>query len=403
MAGRKAYIVGAKRTAIGSFLGGLSSVKPKEMGAAVVKALLAESGIKGSDVSEVICGNVLGAGLGQNIARTILLEAGIPETVCAHSTNMVCGSGLRTVMEAVMSIQCGFNEVVIAGGVESMSQAPYLVPANTRSGNKMGNWQAVDHMIYDALTDARADVHMGITAENIADKYKITRQMQDEFAYASQQKAIKAVDSGRFKDEIVPITIKGKKGDIVFDTDEYPNRSTNVEKLAGLRPAFKKDGTVTAGNASGINDGAAFVLIVSEDALKKYNLKPLCEIVGIGQGGVDPMVMGLGPTPAIRNALNYAGLKLDDIDLVELNEAFAAQSLGVIHELVEEHKIDRAKFMEKTNVNGGAIALGHPVGASGNRILVTLVHEMQKSNKNLGLASLCIGGGQACAVIVKKC
>lgn len=402
MASRKAYIVGAKRTAIGSFLGGLSTVKPKEMGATLVKALLAESGLKGDDISEVICGNVLGAGLGQNIARTILLEAGIPDSVCAHTTNMVCGSGLRTVMEAVMSIQCGFNEVVLAGGVESMSQAPYLVPSNTRGGNKMGNWQAVDHMIYDALTDARHEVHMGITAENIAEKYKITRQMQDEFAYASQQKAIKAVDAGKFKDEIVPITIKGKKGDVIFDTDEYPNRTTNLEKLLGLRPAFKKDGTVTAGNASGINDGASFVLIVSEDALKKYNLKPLCEIVGIGQGGVDPLTMGLGPTPAIRNALNYAGLKLADIELVELNEAFAAQSLGVIHELVEEHKVDRDEFMKKTNVNGGAIALGHPVGASGNRILVTLVHEMIKSDKKIGLASLCIGGGQGTAVIVKR-
>ncbi|MBP3709023.1 MAG: acetyl-CoA C-acetyltransferase [Treponema sp.] len=402
MASRKAYIVGAKRTAIGSFLGGLSTVKPKEMGATLVKALLAESGLKGDDISEVICGNVLGAGLGQNIARTILLEAGIPDSVCAHTTNMVCGSGLRTVMEAVMSIQCGFNEVVLAGGVESMSQAPYLVPSNTRGGNKMGNWQAVDHMIYDALTDARHEVHMGITAENIAEKYKITRQMQDEFAYASQQKAIKAVDAGKFKDEIVPITIKGKKGDVIFDTDEYPNRTTNLEKLSGLRPAFKKDGTVTAGNASGINDGASFVLIVSEDALKKYNLKPLCEIVGIGQGGVDPLTMGLGPTPAIRNALNYAGLKLADIELVELNEAFAAQSLGVIHELVEEHKVDRDEFMKKTNVNGGAIALGHPVGASGNRILVTLVHEMIKSDKKIGLASLCIGGGQGTAVIVKR-
>ncbi|MBQ9494083.1 MAG: acetyl-CoA C-acetyltransferase [Treponema sp.] len=402
MASRKVYIVGAKRTAIGSFLGGLSTVKPKEMGTAVVKALLAESGLKGGDISEVICGNVLGAGLGQNIARTILLEAGIPDSVCAHTTNMVCGSGLRTVMEAVMSIQCGFNEVVLAGGVESMSQAPYLVPSNTRSGNKMGNWQAVDHMIYDALTDARHDVHMGITAENIAEKYNITRQMQDEFAYASQQKAIKAVDSGKFKDEIVPITIKGKKGDVIFDTDEYPNRTTNLEKLAGLRPAFKKDGTVTAGNASGINDGASFVLIASEDALKKYNLTPLCEIVGIGQGGVDPLTMGLGPTPAIRNALNCAGLKLSDVELVELNEAFAAQSLGVIHELVEEHNVDRDEFMKKTNVNGGAIALGHPVGASGNRILVTLVHEMIKSNKKIGLASLCIGGGQGTAVIVKR-
>jgi len=399
---KKAYIVSAKRTAIGSFLGGLSTVKPKDMGSAVVKALLEDAGVKPEQVDELICGNVLGAGLGQNIGRTVALEAGIPETVCSHSTNMVCGSGLRTVMEAVMSIQAGFNNIVVAGGVESMSQAPYLVPGNTRTGNKMGDWKATDHMIYDALTDARANIHMGVTAENIAKKYNITREQQDEFAYSSQQKAIAAVDSGRFKDEIVPITVHLRKEDVIFDTDEYPNRKTSLEKLAALKPAFIKDGTVTAGNASGINDGASFVLVVSEDALSKYNLTPMCEIVGIGQGGVDPLTMGLGPTPAIRNALNYAGMKLSDIELIELNEAFAAQSLGVIHELIEEHKVDRSELMAKTNINGGAIALGHPVGASGNRILVTLVHEMIKSNKHTGLASLCIGGGQGTAVIVKR-
>ena len=399
---RKAYIVSAKRTAIGGFLGSLSTVSPRTFGAEVIKALLADAGVKPENVDEVICGNVLGAGVGQSIGRTVSLEAGIPDTVCAHTTNMVCGSGMCTVMEAVMTIQAGENDIVVAGGVESMSQAPYLVPANTRSGNKMGAWKVVDHMIYDALTDARLDIHMGVTAENIAQKYNITRQMQDEFAMASQEKAIKAVDSGRFKDEIVPITIPSKKGDIVFDTDEHPNRKTSLEKLGTLKPAFIKDGTVTAGNASGINDGASFVLVVSEDAVKKYNLKPLCEVVGIGQGGVDPSIMGLGPTPAIRNALKNAGVKLADIDLVELNEAFAAQSLGVIHELVEEHGINREEFLAKTNVNGGAIALGHPVGASGNRIIVSLIHEMMKSDKKLGLASLCIGGGQGTAVILKK-
>ncbi len=399
---RKSYIVSAKRTAIGSFLGGLATVKPKDMGSAVVKALLEDAKVAPENVDEVICGNVLSAGLGQNIGRTIALEAGIPETVCAHSVNMVCGSGLRTVMEAVMSIQCGFNDIVVAGGVESMSGAPYLIPANTRTGNKMGNFTAVDHMIYDALTDARANIHMGVTAENIAKKYNITREEQDAFGYASQQKAIAAVDSGRFKDEIVPITVHLRKQDVVFDTDEHPNRKSTPEKMAKLRPAFVKDGTVTAGNASGINDGASFVLVASEDAVKKYNLTPLCEIIGIGQGGVDPLTMGLGPTPAIRNALNYAGVKLDDMDLVELNEAFAAQSLGVLHELQEEHGIDLDKFMEKVNVNGGAIALGHPVGASGNRILVSLIYEMIKRDAKLGLASLCIGGGQGCAVIVKR-
>ena len=399
---KKAYIVSAKRTAIGGFLGGLSSVKPREFGAQVIKALLADAGVKPENVDEVICGNVLGAGVGQSIGRTASLEAGIPDTVCAHTTNMVCGSGMRTVMEAVMTIQAGQGDLVVAGGIESMSQAPYLVPANTRTGNKMGAWKAVDHMIYDALTDARLDIHMGVTAENIAKKYNISRQEQDDFAYASQQKAIAAQDAGKFKEEIVPITIATKKGDVIFDTDEHINRGTNPEKLAKLKPAFIKDGSVTAGNASGINDGASFVLVASEDAVKKYGLKPLCEIVGIGQGGVDPSVMGLGPTPAIRNALKYAGVKLADIEVVELNEAFAAQSLGVIHELVEEHGVNKEEFMAKTNVNGGAIALGHPVGASGNRIIVTLIHEMIRSDKKLGLASLCIGGGQGTAIILKR-
>ena len=399
---KKTYVISAKRSAIGSFLGSLTTVSPLDLGTTVVKALLEDAKVAPENVDELICGNVLGAGLGQNIARQILLEAGIPETVCAHSVNMVCGSGLRTVMEGVMSIQTGFNDIVIAGGVESMSGAPYLIPANTRTGNKMGDFKVTDHMIYDALTDAKHKIHMGVTAENIAKKYNITREMQDEFAYASQQKAIAAVDGGRFKDEIVPVEVKLRKETVIFDTDEHPNRKSTPEKLANLRPAFIKDGTVTAGNASGINDGASFVLLASEEAVEKYNLTPICEIIGIGQGGVDPLTMGLGPTPAIRNALNYADLKLQDIELVELNEAFAAQSLGVIHELVEEHGIDREEFMAKTNVNGGAIALGHPVGASGNRILVSLIHEMVKRDVKLGLASLCIGGGQGTAVIVKR-
>ena len=399
---KKTYVISAKRSAIGSFLGSLTTVSPLDLGTTVVKALLEDAKVAPENVDELICGNVLGAGLGQNIARQILLEAGIPETVCAHSVNMVCGSGLRTVMEGVMSIQTGFNDIVIAGGVESMSGAPYLIPANTRTGNKMGDFKVTDHMIYDALTDAKHKIHMGVTAENIAKKYNITREMQDEFAYASQQKAIAAVDGGRFKDEIVPVEVKLRKETVIFDTDEHPNRKSTPEKLAKLRPAFIKDGTVTAGNASGINDGASFVLLASEEAVEKYNLTPICEIIGIGQGGVDPLTMGLGPTPAIRNALNYADLKLQDIELVELNEAFAAQSLGVIHELVEEHGVDREEFMAKTNVNGGAIALGHPVGASGNRILVSLIHEMVKRDVKLGLASLCIGGGQGTAVIVKR-
>ena len=399
---KKTYVVSAKRSAIGSFLGSLTTVKAVDLGATVVKALLEDANVAPENVDEVLCGNVLSAGLGQNIGRQISLEAGIPETVCAHSLNMVCGSGLRTVMEGVMSIQAGFNDIVVAGGVESMSSAPYLIPANTRTGNKMGNFTAVDHMIYDALTDAKHNIHMGVTAENIAKKYGITREMQDALAYASQSKAIAAVDNGRFKDEIVPVEVKLRKETVLFDTDEHPNRKSTPEKLANLRPAFVKDGSVTAGNASGINDGASFVLLASEDAIAKYNLTPICEVIGIGQGGVDPLTMGLGPTPAIRNALNYADIKLQDVELVELNEAFAAQALGVVHELVEEHKIDREAFMDITNVNGGAIALGHPVGASGNRILVTLIHEMVKRDAKVGLASLCIGGGQGTAVIVKR-
>ncbi|MEG1475770.1 MAG: acetyl-CoA C-acetyltransferase [Longicatena sp.] len=399
---KKTYVVSAKRSAIGSFLGSLTTVKAVDLGASVVKALLADGKVAPENVDEVLCGNVLGAGLGQNIGRQVSLGAGIPESVCAHTLNMVCGSGLRTVMEGVMSIQTGFNEIVVAGGVESMSGAPYLIPANSRTGNKMGDFKCVDHMIYDALTDAMHGVHMGVTAENIATKYGITRKMQDDFSYASQQKAIAAVDSGRFKDEIVPIEVKLRKETITFDTDEHPNRKSTPEKLANLRAAFVKDGTVTAGNASGINDGASFVLLASEDAVKKYNLTPICEVIGIGQGGVDPLTMGLGPTPAIRHALVNADLKLQDVQLVELNEAFAAQSLGVVHELVEEHGVDREEFLAKTNVNGGAIALGHPVGASGNRIFVTLIHEMIKRDTKIGLASLCIGGGQGTAVIVKR-
>ncbi len=401
MEAKKVYVVGAKRTAVGNFLGTLSGVHPKVLGSTVVKELLASSGVKPENVDEVICGNVLGGGLGQNIGRTIALEAGIPETVCAHTTNMLCGSGMRTVMEAAMSIQVGFNDIVVAGGVESMSQAPYLVPSNTRSGNKMGPWKVEDHMLHDALIDTLHNIHMGVTAENIAEKYSIGRQEQDEFAMGSQKKAIAAQDAGKFKEEIVPVVIPSKKGDIVFDTDEFPNRKTDVEKLGKLKPAFIKDGTVTAGNASGINDGASFMVLASEDAVKKHGLKPLCEVVAYGQGGVDPRVMGLGPTPAIRKALNAAGLKLADMEIVELNEAFAAQSLGVIHELVEEHGVDRAELMAKTNVNGSAIALGHPVGISGNRIMVSMIHEMKRTGKKLGLASLCIGGGQGTAVILR--
>ena len=398
----KVYVVSAKRTALGSFLGTLSNVRAPEFGGEVIKAILEETKVPAGDIDEVIVGNVLPASQGQGFGRQVALKGGCPETVCAHTINMVCGSGMKALMNATMAIKAGYADVVIAGGAESMSEAPYLIPNKARSGSKMGDFKVTDHMIYDALTDGMHGIHMGVTAENIAEKYNITREEQDAFAIASQEKAIKAVDNKRFTEEIVPISVKTRKETIVFDTDEYPNRKTSLEKLSTLRPAFIKEGTVTAGNASGINDGASFIMVVSEEALVKYNLKPLAEVVGIGQGGVDPKVMGLGPTPAIRHALKNAGLQLKDMDLLELNEAFAAQALGVVHEICEEHGVSKDELIAKTNVNGGAIALGHPVGASGNRIIVSLVHEMQKRDVTYGLASLCIGGGMGTAVILKK-
>ena len=399
---RKAYIVAAKRSAIGTFMGSLTDVDVADMGATVLKETIKQANIDPANLDEVIIGNVIAAGLGQNIARNVAFKADIPVEVCAQSINMLCGSGLKAVMEATLRIQANFGDLYVAGGVESMTRAPFLLSYKNRKGVKSGDMTVVDSMLHDGLTDAMYGIHMGVTADNIAKKYNISREAQDEFALASQQKALAAIESGRFKDEIVPITYSTRKGEVVFDTDEHP-RQTSMEKLAKLRPAFTKDGTVTAGNASGINDGASFTIIASEDAVKKYNLKPICEVVGFGQGGVDPRVMGLGPTPAILNALKYADLKIEDMELVELNEAFAAQSLGVIHELEEATGMDREEFLKKTNVNGGAIALGHPVGASGNRILVTLIHEMQKRNLTTGLASLCIGGGQGAAVIIKMC
>lgn len=398
----KIYLVAAKRTAVGSFLGSLVNVKPGDLGATVVKNILEETKIDPKNVDEVIVGNILGAGQAQNVGRQVAIKSGIPQEVPAYTVNMVCGSGMKAVINAVMDIRGGFANVVIAGGTESMSGAPYLIPSKTRTGNKMGVMEIQDHMILDSLTDAFSNVHMGITAENIAEKYGITRQQQDDFAYDSQVKAIKAVDSGLFKNEIVPVNVKIGKEEKVFDTDEYPNRGSNPEKLAKLRAAFKDGGTVTAGNASGINDGASFVMVASEDAVKKYNLKPLVEIISVGQGGVDPQYMGLGPVPAIRMALSNAQMKLSQMEVIELNEAFAAQSLGVVKLLSEEHDLTADQIRARTNPRGGAIAIGHPVGASGNRILVTLIHEMIDMNKNIGLASLCIGGGMGTAIIIKK-
>lgn len=398
---RKVYIVAAKRTAIGKFHGALAPLSAAAIGAEVIKDILAETKIDPAQIDEVIVGNILSAGQGQGVARQAAVKAGIPVETPAYGVNMVCGSGMKSVMNGYADILSGAADVVLAGGTESMSNAGFVLGGSLRMGHKMGDLKAVDHMVNDGLTDAFNNYHMGITAENVAEKYGITREQQDEFAYSSQQKAIAAVDGGRFSDEITPVSIATRKETVVFDTDEYPNRASTPEKLAALKPAFKKDGTVTAGNASGVNDGASFVLLASEDKVKELGLKPLVEIVAVGQGGVDPSVMGLGPVPAIRQALKNAGMKLSDMDIIELNEAFAAQSLGVIKELQDEHGVSREWIDAHTNLNGGAIALGHPIGASGNRILVSLIHALRKSGKKTGLASLCIGGGMGTAIIVR--
>lgn len=401
---KKVFIVSAKRTAVGSFMGSLAGITPGKLGACVVKAALEGHKIALEDIYEVVLGNVLMAGHAQGIARQASIHAGVPSSVPAYGVNMICGSGMKTLINAYADIASGMAELVVAGGVESMSQAGFVLPASVRSGFKMGDLKMKDHMVTDGLTDAFRSYHMGITAENIATKFNISRQEQDAFAYASQQKALKAVDSGRFKDEIVPVEIQIKKETLAFATDEYPNRATTLEKLASLKPAFKPEGgSVTAGNASGLNDGAAAFLVASEDALKKYGLTPLVEIIGTGQGGCDPSVMGLGPAPATQNALKHAGISIKDISLFEYNEAFAAQAIGVIRLIAQECSIKEQDIMEKCNVNGGAIAIGHPIGASGARITVSLVHEMLKTGASYGLASLCIGGGMGTALILKKC
>ena len=398
---KKVFIVAAKRTPVGKFSGSLSSFSAAQLGAGVIKKIIKETGIDPQHIDEVIAGNVLSAGQKQGIARQCAILGGVPEEKTAYSINMVCGSGMKAVMNAYSDIVTDFASVVIAGGTESMTNAGFVLPSEIRGGFKMGNLQAADHMVTDGLTDAFNNYHMGITAENIAEQFGISREEQDAFAYRSQQKAIKAVDEDKFREEIVPFEIVSRKETIVFDKDEFPNRTSTPEKLAALRPAFKKDGTVTAGNASGVNDGAAFVMLAGEEAVRNFNLKPIAEIVAFGEGGVDPAVMGLGPVPAIRMALKRAGMQLTDMEIVELNEAFAAQSLGVIRSLEKEHGVSREWIDEHTNIHGGAIALGHPIGASGCRILVSLVHELKMYNKKTGLASRCIGGGMCTAIIVK--
>ncbi|WP_338471153.1 acetyl-CoA C-acetyltransferase [Niallia sp. XMNu-256] len=390
---REVVIVSAVRTAIGNFGGTLSNTPATELGAIVIKEALERAGVKGEQVDEVIMGNVLQAGLGQGPARTAALKAGLPIEVCATAINKLCGSGMKAVHLAAQSIQLGEADIVVAGGMENMSMAPYLLP-KARTGYKMGDGKILDSLINDGLQCAINEYHMGITAENIAERWSLTREQQDEFAAWSQQKAEAAIQEGKFKDEIVPVIIPKRKGDpMVFDTDEFPRKGVTAEALAKLKPAFKKDGTVTAGNASGINDGAAALVLMSREKAEELGIKPLAVLRGTGAAGVDPSIMGIGPVPATRKALDKAGLTLAEIDLVEANEAFAAQALGVGKDL----EFPR----EKLNVNGGAIALGHPIGASGARIMVTLLHEMQRRNSRYGLATLCIGGGMGIATVLE--
>ncbi|MDD4919626.1 MAG: acetyl-CoA C-acetyltransferase [Bacteroidales bacterium] len=397
----KIYIVAAKRTAIGKMMGSLTSISPADIAAIVIRNILEETKLDPSVIDEVIVGNILMAGQKQGVARQASVKAGIPHHVPAYGVNMICGSGMKSIMNGCQSILAGQASVVLAGGVENMSSSGFVMQG-IREGIKMGDFKAVDHMVCDGLTDAFGNYHMGITAENVAEKYNITREQQDAFSFRSQQKAIEAIDAGKFKDEIVPVEIVRKKETIVFDTDEFPNRATTLEKMASLRPAFKKDGTVTAANASGINDGASFVLLASEKAIKDHGLVPLAEVVATAQAGVDPAYMGMGPVPAIDKVLNRAGMTLDQMDLVELNEAFAAQSLGVMLALQQQQGVDRSWLDTHCNVNGGAIALGHPIGASGNRITVTLLYEMKRRKARYGLASLCIGGGMGTALILRN-
>ncbi|QTA37436.1 acetyl-CoA C-acetyltransferase [Thermosipho ferrireducens] len=396
------YILGAKRTAIGTFAGSLKSIPAPKLGAIAAKAAIEQAGVPARDFDETIIGSILTAGQGMGPGRQVGIYAGIPEEKPGYTVNMLCGSGMKAVMIGAVDIVSGEADLVLTGGIENMSLAPYLIPPSARYGLKFGNFEVIDHMVLDGLTDVFNNVHMGITAENLAEKYNITREEQDRFAFDSQLKAKKAIEAGRFKDEIVPVEIVTRKETKIFDTDEHPRFDITLEKLAKLRPAFKKDGTITAGNASGINDGGSAIVLAGEKYVEKNNLKPLAKVVAWAQAGVDPMEMGLGPVPATEKVLKKAGLKIDDIGLIELNEAFAAQSLAVIKLLSEKFGVATEWILERTNVNGGAIALGHPIGASGNRIIVTLLYEMMKKNVKYGLATLCIGGGMGTAVIIEN-
>jgi len=390
---REVVIVSAVRTAIGRFMGTLSNTPATELGAIVIREAIERAGIKAEQVDEVIMGNVLQAGLGQGPARQAAIQAGIPVEVTSMTINKLCGSGLKAVHLAAQAIQTGDAEIIVAGGMENMSMAPYLL-MDARSGFRMGDGKILDSMLVDGLQCSINSYHMGVTAENIAEQFQISREEQDEFAAWSQQKTENAIKTGKFKKEIVPVVIPQRKGQpIIFDTDEFPRSGVTTENLSKLKPAFKQEGTVTAGNASGINDGAAALVLMSREKANEYGIKPMAVIRGNGTAGVDPTIMGIGPVPATKKALKQAGLTIDDMDRIEANEAFAAQSIAVGREL----QIPQ----DKLNVNGGAIALGHPIGASGARILVTLLHEMKHSDSRYGLATLCIGGGQGISTIVE--
>lgn len=389
----KVYIVAAKRTAIGAFGGSLKNTSAGNLAAVAIKGALEAANLGSDKIDEVIVGNVVSAGQGMGVGRQAAIFAGIPESVPAYGVNMVCGSGMKTVMDAVSHIRSGDAQVVVAAGVEVMSQIPFIVPSSVRDGNKMGNMELKDMLITDGLTDIYNQYHMGVTAENVAKEVGISREQQDAYALASQQKAVAAIEAGKFKDEIVPVEVTQRRETIIFDTDEYPKANATLEGLSKLRPAFDREGTVTAGNASGINDGASAIIVASESAVQAHGLTPLAEVVSYAQSGIDPKIMGLGPVESVNKALKKAELNIQDIDVYELNEAFAAQALGVIHQLAETNQVPVSSIQDKANFNGGAIALGHPLGASGNRILVTLVHELHKQDAQYGVASLCVGGG----------
>ena len=398
---RNVFILGAKRTPIGTFGGSLKDIPAPKLAALVIKESLKQAKVSHEEVDEVIVGNILMAGQGMGPGRQASIYAGIPSEVPAYTVNMMCASGMKSIMIGATDIALGEADLVVAAGMENMSQAPFLVPYKVRFGAKFGNMELLDHMIWDGLRDVFNGIHMGLTAEVLAEEFEITREEQDMFAYESQMKTKRAMEEGRFKEEIVPVEIVEKKEKRIFSIDEHPRPNVTLEKLSSLKPVFKENGTVTAGNASGINDGASSVILASEEFVEKKGLKPLARIVAWSQAGVDPLRMGLGPVPATEKVLKKAKLSFQDLELIELNEAFAAQSLAVIKKWCEIFGVSKDWIMSRLNVNGGAIALGHPIGASGNRIVVTLIYEMKRRNLKIGLATLCVGGGMGTSLLIE--